>query len=274
MTTAAATQFLPLVATPSAARDSVVVSIHDVAPNSREIAETILSQLGHNGIRVCSLLVVPDYHHRGPIAQDRQFVSWLRDLESAGHEIVIHGYFHERPRTARETLREMFITQFYTQGEGEFFDLDYDEALRRITKARDAFTEMGLKARGFIAPAWLLSRAAQQAARDAGMEYTTRLRTIVDLRTGEDFSARTLVYSVRNGWRRMASLGWNATLFQLAKNKALLRLSIHPVDYSFPAIWTQIERFINEVARVRTPTTYQDWVAEQRLRADRVNRYE
>ena len=56
-------------------------------------------------------------------------------LEADGHEIVIHGYFHERPRRAKETLRDKFLTRFYTQNEGEFYDLGYDEALRRIVAA-------------------------------------------------------------------------------------------------------------------------------------------
>ena len=269
MTTLAATQFLPAVATASAAKDSFVVSLHDIAPSNREIAEKILSELAQHGIRVCSLLVVPDYHHQHPIIEDREFISWLRALESEGHEIVIHGYFHERPRRARETLRERFLTRFYTRDEGEFFDLGYDEAFRRITNARDTFRAAGLKPRGFIAPAWLLSSEAKRAARDAEMEYTTRLRTVVDLRSGDDFPARALVYSVHTQWRRVTSLLWNAALFQIAKSKTLLRLSIHPQDYSFPASWQQIDRFISEMAQIRTPTTYQDWIAEQRLRAAR-----
>jgi predicted deacetylase len=269
MTTLAATQFLPAVATASAEKDSLVVSLHDIAPSNREISERILSELARHGVRVCSLLVVPNYHHQHPIIEDRQFISWLRALESEGHEIVIHGYFHERPRRTRETLRERFITRFYTRDEGEFFDLGYDEAFSRITNARDTFRAADLKPRGFIAPAWLLSSEATRAAHDAEMEYTTRLRTVVDLRSGNDFPARSLVYSVHNRWRRMTSLLWNAALFEIAKSKNLLRLSIHPPDYSFPAVWRQIERFISEMAQIRTPTTYQDWIAEQRLRAAR-----
>src|SRR6266699_5579193 len=102
VTTIAATEFLPLVATAGAARDFIVVSLHDVAPASQQIANTIISELARHGVRVCSLLVVPDYHHQGLITTDGQFMSWLRGLESDGHEIVIHGYFHERPRRAKE----------------------------------------------------------------------------------------------------------------------------------------------------------------------------
>ena len=267
MTTATATQFLPIIASARAARDALVVSIHDVAPPNRPIVEKMILELAQAGVRVCSLLVVPDYHHEGLFTQDRQFVSWLRDLESQGHEAVIHGYFHERPACTTETLRDKFITQLYTQSEGEFYDLDYDEAFLRITRARDQFREAGLTPRGFVAPAWLLNAEGERAARDAEMEYTTRLTTVRDLRVSQNYRARSLVYSVRNRWRRKTSLAWNATLLQLMKGSPLLRVSIHPPDFLYPRIWRQIIDSLDVAKTARTPTTYRDWIAEQRVHA-------
>jgi len=266
MDTIAATEFLPLVATAGVAADSVVVSLHDVAPSTQQITSTIISELGAHDVRVCSILVVPDYHHEGPFAKHREFVTWLRNLEADGHEIVIHGYFHERPPQTKETLRDKFVTRFYTRNEGEFYDLSYEEALRRITTARDEFRALGLKPRGFIAPAWLLGNEAEQAVRDAELEYTTRLRTVCDLRSDSTFPARTLVYSVHSCWRRALSRSWNAALFCLLKTKPLLRISIHPPDYSQPTIWKQILGFIAATKSARTATTYQDWIAEQRFK--------
>ncbi len=269
MTSVVATQFLSLVSAADAARDFIVISLHDVAPANRDLADKIISELVRSGVRVCSLLVVPDYHHQGSATKDRAFVSWLRDLESEGYEIVIHGYFHERPRRPNETLRDKFLTRLYTHNEGEFYDLDYEEALRRITNARDEFRASGLTPRGFVAPAWLLSQEGERAARDAELEYTTRLRTVRDLRSGKEFPARSIVYSVRSNWRRAVSRAWNAALFQFLENNAFLRLSIHPPDYSHPIIWGQILRFIDVMNGTRTPTTYREWIAEQRLMADR-----
>src|SRR5438034_1334607 len=265
MTSVVATQFLSLVSAADAARDFIVISLHDVAPANRDLADKIISELVRSGVRVCSLLVVPDYHHQGSATKDRAFVSWLRDLESEGYEIVIHGYFHERPRRPNETLRDKFLTRLYTHNEGEFYDLDYEEALRRITNARDEFRASGLTPRGFVAPAWLLSREGERAARDAELEYTTRLRTVRDLRSGEEFSTRSMVYSVRSGWRRAVSRAWNGALLPFLKNNPLLRLSIHPPDYFHPVISRQILRLVDRSNETTTPTTYRDWVAERRL---------
>ena len=265
MTSAAATQFLPVIATASATKDFLVVSIHDVAPATQSIVSKILSELAQKGVYHCSLLVVPNYHHRGASTRDPDFVSWLRQLEAGGHEIVIHGYFHERPRRGGESAFQKLVTQIYTQGEGEFYDLGYDEAFGRITTARDEFLAAGLKPRGFVAPAWLLSNEGLRAARDSEMEYTTHLRNVVDLRSGEIFPARSLVYSVQNGWRRATSLAWNAVLSRALRDNPLIRLGIHPPDYSHPAICGQIVDLVSAMAPVRTPITYQDWVAEQRI---------
>ncbi|PYL79336.1 MAG: hypothetical protein DMF27_01105 [Verrucomicrobia bacterium] len=223
-----------------------------------------MEALHYAGVRATSLLVVPNYHREGSATEDNDFVSWLRDLEARGYEIVIHGYFHERPRRAGERLSEKLMTRFYTQDEGEFFDLDYDEAFARITRARDEFESVRLSPIGFVAPAWLLNHAGERAARDAGMQYTTRIDSVVDLLTGEREATRSLVYSTRSKWRRTFSLGWNAALARGLEIRELARLSIHPPDFEAPKIWAQILQLIQRFVRTRNVTTYRDWIDRQR----------
>jgi uncharacterized protein len=265
---ASATSLSPIFAASAQSdREALIVSLHDVAPATREDCIQILAQLSRRGVPVSSLLVVPNYHRRGPSMEDPAFVRWLRDLETDGHEIVIHGYFHERPRQDRESAGAKFLTRVYTSDEGEFYNLDYDEAFRRITRAREELNGAGLKPRGFIAPAWLLGSEAERAAAAADMEYTTLLTGVRDLRSGEEFPARTLVYSVRSGWRRTASLAWNGLLCRHLARMPLARVSIHPPDLHHREIWRQILRSIDRLTENRTPTTYRDWVAEKRSRA-------
>lgn len=197
--------------------------------------------------------------------EDRGFVRWLQGLESAGHEVVIHGYFHQRPDRDDEGLRQRLLTRHYTAGEGEFYDLSYEEALERITRARDQFRSAGLAPRGFIAPAWLLGDRALAAAADAEMEYTTRLTTVVDLRTREVYAARSLVYSTRGAWRRLVSLGWNGALAWLQRAQPLVRLAIHPPDFEHQEIWRQVVWLVERLAAERRATTYRDWIAERRV---------
>ena len=265
MEAVATADILPATLAPAAAKQHLVVSIHDVAPSNRAVVAEMLREIASKGVRVCSLLVVPDYHHQGNFAQDRQFTSWLHQLEAEGNEIVIHGYFHQRPSRPNESASDKFVTRFYTRGEGEFYDLDYDEAFRRITKARDEFIAAGLRPRGFIAPAWLLNADGERAVHDAELEYTTRLTNVTDVRSGQSFAARSLVYSTEATWRRSTSLLWNAALARLLGASPLLRMSLHPPDRNHPNIWRQIQDLLGEAVRSRTPTTYRDWIAEQRV---------
>ena len=265
MTGAAATTFPFLAAAASEAKEPLIVSLHDVAPATREASEQILAALTRHGVDVCSLLVVPNYHRTGASVEDRSFVRWLQELESGGHEIVLHGYFHERPPGSDETLRRRLMTQIYTANEGEFYDLPYEEAFGRITRGRDELRGAGLTPRGFIAPAWLLGTEARKAAADADLEYTTLLTAIVDLRTDVSFDARSLVYSTRSRARRIASLAWNGTLSYLQRASPLVRLGIHPPDFRHPEVWRHVLRMVDRLATERTPMTYCDWIAEQRL---------
>lgn len=268
MSTATATFSTTLLAEAEAERPALVVSLHDVAPATRPQSVRIIDELARLGVRCSSLLVVPNYHHRGSSFADREFVNWLRQLEAAGHEIVMHGYYHIRPSSDREKMRDRFITRVYTNREGEFYDLPYDEAHRRISQAREEFRDAGLKPHGFIAPAWLLSAEAERAACDCEIEYTTRLRSVRDLRHARTYPAHSIVYSVRSKMRRDVSCVWNAALFRRCNFLPLLRISIHPPDIDHPRVWKQITRFVRAAASERNATIYGDWIARMRISAN------
>jgi len=266
MTDAVAADFLPILAAAESPARSFIVSIHDIAPVTRAAAEKALEELKSAGVRLTSLLIVPNYHRQGRSIDDRPFVSWLRELETDGHEIAIHGYFHERPPRDGEGLRDKFLTRVYTRGEGEFFDLPYEEALSRITRARDELRSVHLSPIGFVAPAWLLSTEGERAARDAEMQYTTRIGSVLDLLTGEREPSRSLVYSTRATWRRAASLAWNAALARRLEIAQLVRLSIHPQDIASPKVWEHILCMARRFSATRNLTTYRDWIGEQRVK--------
>jgi hypothetical protein len=240
---------------------ALVVSIHDVAPATREPVEKIVRQVAALGVSARALLVVPDYHRQGRSMADENFCAWLREWANGGDEIVIHGFFHERARRPNESAREKLITRFYTADEAEFFDLKYADARRLIEEAQDEFAGKGFAARGFVAPAWLLGAEAERAAIDAGMNYTTTLRTVRDFNAREMIASQSLVYSVRSEWRRGISLGWNRWLFARLTNNPLLRISLHPPDISHPKIWEQIRELIARALRDRKPMTYEAYLA-------------
>jgi len=244
---------------------SLVVSIHDVSPLTRYSVASILSDLSRAGIRRVSLLVVPDHHHRGNIAADPSFGFWLRDLVAAGHEPVLHGYAHQRERRPQESASTRFFTRCYTAGEGEFFDIAFNDARGLLTRGREALARCaGVQPSGFIAPAWLLSPGGEEAARNLGFEYTTRLKTISDLAARRVLHSQSLCWSVRSPLRRVVSLAWNRLLFRTLRPNRLLRLSIHPPDLGHAAIWRQIQLLAAQALEDREPMSYHDFITRWR----------
>jgi predicted deacetylase len=251
-------------ANPRAAARSLVVSLHDVSPHTHAACTVILEKLAALGVPRASLLVIPDHHHRGHFLANAGFRAWLQAQASAGHEVVIHGYHHRRDRRADESARDKLTTRLYTADEGEFYDLDRTTAAALVAKARDEFRQLDLAAHGFIAPAWLLSREAEDALRELGIEYTTRLGSVTDFKTGITIPSQSLVWSVRSGWRRWTSLRWNAFLFHRLRANPLLRISIHPVDLQHPKIWRQIGELVARALADREPLTYHAWLRGER----------
>jgi predicted deacetylase len=243
---------------------SLVVSIHDVTPATRERTQRILSDLKSAGLDRASLLVVPDHHHRGVVSGDAEFSKWLAAACAQGHEAVLHGYFHLRENRRTDGPIKRLITRSYTAGEGEFLDLERPAARDLLERGRSAVESCGVCVSGFIAPAWLLGAEAEQAVREAGFQYTTRIATVSDFVTGAVHGSRSQVWSVRAGWRRTCSITWNALLFQKTLRHRLTRIGIHPPDWDHPRIREQILKIAGMALAGREAMTYEGWLAGMR----------
>lgn len=240
---------------------SLVVSVHDVSPLTWQAVDQIINKLYLLGVPRTSLLVIPNHHRKCHILEDTGFRNWLREKVQAGHEPVIHGYYHRRRRRRWEGPVKRFLTRVYTAGEAEFYDQEFDDSLRLVARAREQFHKLGLQPEGFIAPAWLLGQQSEQALRRLHIRYTVRIESIINLVNNQVHRSRSLVYSTRAWWRRWLSLGWNAWLHKQLERKPLLRISIHPSDIEHPMIWRQIEQFLLQAQRKRRKvTTYGDFV--------------
>jgi predicted deacetylase len=237
---------------------SLVVSIHDVSPVTRPICDRILEELAGLGIERTSLLVIPNYHHSAPVADDREFRAWLVRRVQCGHEPVLHGYYHQRQRAQTESLLSRVTNEVYTAGEGEFFDLSFEEATNRLKRGLADLSFVPVNIAGFIAPAWLLGTEAERAVRQCGFLYTTRIGSMIGLKNGSDIVSRSLVWSTRATWRIAASLAWNRGLSWTLRDGPVVRIGIHPPDYQHATVWKQIVKLLRELSPGRHAASYRD----------------
>jgi predicted deacetylase len=248
----------------SAAQKSFIVSLHDAHPGSHaQIAEQV-AFLAAYGITRSSILVVPEFHHRGSLLQDKTFCDAVSGWQAQGHEIVLHGYFHDRCESPPENLSTLFWTRLYTNREAEFLDLPRETARQRLERGRALFESLGWRVTGFVAPAWLMAEGIANLLAEMGFAYTTRLGEIIPLLPGVNRvrSSQSLCYSTRAGWRRFASALWNKYLYGRLRETDLVRLSLHPRDLEFPLMRRQIDQILRAaLKRGFRPTTYGDYVA-------------
>jgi len=244
---------------------TLIVSLHDAHPGSAAAIEEQIAFLAAYGVRATSILVVPDFHHGNAVVKNPVFCDTVTKWQAAGHEIVLHGYFHNRKASPRETLATLFWTRLYTNREAEFLDLPVDEARVRLRRGRELFAEKGWNARGFIAPAWLMAPHVPNLAGELGFTYTNTLTELVPLSPGGSrapIASQSLCYSTRAAWRRFASGVWNKKLFGKLRETNLIRLSLHPRDLEFPLLRRQIDQIVRSaLKRGFEPSTYADYVA-------------
>ena len=250
--------------TESPAQKSLIVSLHDAHPGSQaQIAEQVAFLAGY-GITRSSILVVPEFHHGGSLLQDKSFCETVSGWQGAGHEIVLHGYFHDRQESPPEKLSTVFWTRLYTNREAEFLDLPRETARMRLEKGRSLFESLGWRTTGFVAPAWLMAEGLTNLLAEMGFAYTTRVSEIIPLLPGLNRlkSSQSLCYSTRANWRQLASALWNKYLYGRLRETDLVRLSLHPRDLEFPLMRRQIDQILRaSLKRGFQPTTYGDYVA-------------
>jgi predicted deacetylase len=250
--------------TDSPAKKSLIVSLHDAHPGSHaQIAEQVAFLAGY-GITLSSILVVPEFHHGGSLRQDKSFCETVSAWQSGGHEIVLHGYFHDRKESPPEKLSTVFWTRLYTNREAEFLDLPLETARTRLQQGRALFESLGWRATGFVAPAWLMASGLTNLLAEMNFAYTTRVSEIIPLLPGLNRvkASQSLCYSTRAGWRRFASALWNKYLYGRLRETDLIRLSLHPCDLEFPLMRRQIDQILRaSLKRGFQPTTYGEYVA-------------
>ena len=247
-------------------RDAVAIALHDVTPATWRECAVLLQMLDDVGATPLTLLVVPDYHFRAPVAADRAFVRAMNERLQRGDELVLHGLHHVDTAPAPRTLRGYIERRIFTRAEGEFAALPLDIAAARIAQGVELFHTLGWPLAGFVPPAWLANDSARAAlARSTHpFSYMTVRAGIYALPEWRFERTANLCYSPDSVLRRAYSRLAIRQELRLAQRTPLLRISLHPQDAREPQVLAHWRELVTAAIATRRAVTKREWVASVR----------
>ena len=235
----------------------LLASIHDVSPRfEREIDRLLDLVRPHVGDRL-AMLVVPNHWGDAPLIPGSPFAMRLRGWADAGIEMFLHGFYH-RDGTRHGGAGDQIRARFMTAGEGEFLGLSKTEAVERIEEGRDIIeTITGRPIAGFVAPAWLYGRGANEALHDCSVRMAEDHWCVWSPETGTKLASGPVVtWASRTSVRLLSSLLAAATLRHSPQR--VLRVGVHPGDCGHDAILKSIDATLGFAASGRRAGRYSE----------------
>ena len=225
----------------------VHVSIHDVSPAWADEVEAAIALCASVDVRP-ALLVVPDFHGRAPLLEDARFCARLRELQAAGHEVYLHGFFHRSgehydPARTPSRLGWLFAQRVASGGEAEMSDVSTEEGRDRVERGERVLRSAGLRIDGFVAPAWSMPRWLLPLLGQRGYRFTEDHLRVYDPAAGRARASVVLNWATRSPARLVSTLAW-CRIAKYARPLAPARIAIHPADMRYRVVRGEIERLL------------------------------
>ncbi len=235
---------------------SLVVSLHDVSPRHAVAVDAILSEFQALGLPPAVLLVVPDFHGDWPLSDHPRFLGRLRELGEAGHELALHGYFHQelaRDRSASRGPSAFLRRQFLTAGEGEFLSLSPERQRQRLEDGLGMWEASGLeRPEGFVPPAWLHRPDLPEILWERGFSWTEDHHGLL-FRDRPSLKSPVITWASRDPLRRIGSRFFAPLALRAWRAAPVLRIAVHPHDWDHPFLVGSIRATIRSALALRAP---------------------
>jgi len=208
----------------TAAAQPVLVSVHDVMPQTLPQVRRILALLKETGAAPANLLVCPGFDWTDTDT------AVLRDLVAEGHHIAGHGWRHrvDRVRGWRHRLHAALISR----NVAEHLALDAAGVADLMARCHDWFPAHGLPAPTlYVPPAWALGPADGDSLRTLPFRWVETLLGFTDITTGRFVPVPLAGYEADTTTRAVALRLLNAASRLAARALCMpLRIAIHPDD--------------------------------------------
>ena len=230
----------------------VHVSIHDVSPAWSAEVEAALDLCHAAGIKP-ALLVVPNFHRTAPLERDAAFCTRLRELQAAGHEVYLHGFFHQSAdhytgASDSGRLEWLVAQRVVSGGEAEMSDVSEAVGRSRIEEGERVLQRAGLSIDGFVAPAWSMPAWLLPLLAARGYRFTEDHTRVYDPLGGRARASIVLNWATRSPGRLLSTVAYCRAAANVAQwTRALLpsRIAIHPADMRFRLVRGEVERLLD-----------------------------
>jgi len=203
----------------------VLLSIHDVMPETLAPVREMLRKLEASGLAPVTLLVVPGRNWNPPDIQQ------LRDWSARGHPIAAHGWRHE-VRSIRGWRHRLHST-LISRRVAEHMELDSTGILDLMRRSVGWLLEQGLPDPFlYVPPAWALGGIRRSELQSAPCPAIEVLGGVIRTADGSLHRLPLLGFETDTAFRAASVRLWNRWQMLRARSSGrLLRIGLHPGDF-------------------------------------------
>jgi len=209
------------VAEPS--KRQLVISIHDVMPETLDRTESIVELLSAAGLRTVTLLVVPGKEWTRPL------LGRLEALLDRGAIVAGHGWTH-RADTINGFYHRLHST-LISRHAAEHLALDSTGIRRLIEHCYQWFGDNGLPVPTlYVPPAWAMGRIARRELDELPFSRYETLSGVYDAESHRFRRSPMVGFEADTTFRAVSCRLWNAANLAATGTNRPLRVAIHPGD--------------------------------------------
>lgn len=238
----------------------LIVSIHDAAPYYLEELKEMTHWLDENAISPRCIKVIPNFHSKWNILEDKEFMEWLLKEKEKGHEIIQHGFTHADSKR-QKGIWNRFHSTFVTRHSAEFQRTSYEETKMAVEEGRQILDKAGIQCFGFTPPTWLQSTEASQAIQECGFRYFTSLSSIFDCQKQKNFFSIAIGFQGVNSLLEYLAMAGNSVMRRTGLFcSPLARVVLHPHRIEGSRPFAHTLKDILTLSRTRKLITYYQYI--------------
>jgi predicted deacetylase len=217
----------------------VIISVHDVMPETLENVENILKTVlaGENKSNIL-LLIVPG------LEWSQNQIQRLHALQGQGYEFAGHGWVH--CIDGIKTTHHQFHSRLLSRNAAEHLSKSEDQIVSLLKNNYNWFKDHDFKLPNvYVPPAWAMGRIKRSSLKRLPFncyEYTSGL---FDVREGKFHRLPLVGFEADTRARAWFLRIWNRLNYWYSKDNKPLRVSIHPFDLNY-RLAGQLTRILNQ----------------------------